>query len=82
MNETVDRLCLHAVHLEKIEGDVSTISNAVNGVAAKIDVVSSSVPSLNECVDDIRLVFDEKANETKAVKTFRDAFPGNDLEII
>ena len=29
MNEKVDRLCSQAVRLEKIEGDVSSITNAV-----------------------------------------------------
>ena len=48
MNEKVDRLCTHATHLAKIEEGVSTISNAVKGVAEKTDALSSYVSILNE----------------------------------
>ena len=77
MNEKVDRLCSHAVRLENIEGDVSNISNGVKGVAEKTEVVSSSVPSPNECVDDIRLVFDEKV---KALRRVERLFRGRNLK--
>ena len=79
MNEKVDLLCSHAVHLENIDGDVSSISNGANGVAEKINVVSSSVSSVNERVDDIRLVLDLKV---KGTQTFGAAFGEMDLEII
>ena len=53
--------------------------NSVKGVADKTDVVSSSVSSVNERVDDIRLVLDLKV---KGTQTFGAAFGEMDLEII
>ena len=40
-NEKVDRLCTHATRLEKIAGDVATISNAVQGVENKTEAIPS-----------------------------------------
>ena len=77
MNEKVDRLYTHAVRLENIEVDVSSIANTFQGVAEKRDVVSSHVSSLNERADDIRPVFDDKI---KPVKMFGAAFSGTNLK--
>ena len=65
MSEKVDALCSHTGRLVNIEGDVAATAKSVQGVANRTDAVSSFVTSLNERLDDIRLVVEHKANEIR-----------------
>ena len=68
LKQKVDRLCLHAARFEKIEGDVTAITNSVQDIDNKTHAISSFVSSLSERVDGIGLVFEHKANETRKVE--------------
>ena len=77
MNGKVDVLCSHTGRLENVERDVATTANAVKTVESNAGVVSTHVSTLNERVDDIRLVFDDKI---RAIKAFGASFSGRDLD--
>ena len=65
MNEKLDVLCSHAGRLGHIERDVAAITKSVQGVANGTDTVSSFISGLNGHLDDIQLVFNDKANEIR-----------------
>ena len=65
MNEKVDILCSYMGRLGNIERDVAAIAKSVHGVANGTDAVSSFVAGLNQHFDDIQLVVEHKANETR-----------------
>ena len=77
MNGKMDVICSHTGRLENVERDVATTANAVKTVESNAGVVSTHVSTLNERVDDIRLVFDDKI---RAIKAFGASFSGRDLD--
>ena len=68
MNEKMDVLCSHAVCLENIERDFTTIANTLDAVGKKTGVVSSFISSLHERINGIRPLFGHKADEIRKVK--------------
>ena len=71
INEKMDVLCSQTAALENINRDVATITNSVRGVENNTDTISSFILSLNEGIDDIRLVFQHKANEIRKMEEER-----------
>ena len=71
MSETFDALCEQRDGFGNIEGDVASIAGTVQAVEKKTDTVTSFVSSLNNHLDDIRLVVEQKANEVRKVQEER-----------
>ena len=67
MNEKVDSLCSHTDRLANIERDIAAIAKSVQ-VVEKKDTVSSFLSTLDEHLDDVRLVVEHKADEVRKAK--------------
>ena len=65
VSEKMDDFCSHTGRLRHIEGDVASIARSGQGIANGTDTVSSIVTSLNERLDDTRLVVGHSINEVR-----------------
>ena len=63
VNEKIDDFCSHTGRLGDGKGDVASIADTVQTREKKADAVSSFVTGLNECLDDITIVFNDTFNE-------------------
>ena len=71
MNEKIGALCSHRSRLGHIEVDVAPISRSVQSVANGTVAVSCLVSSLNEHLDDIKLLVEHNANEIRKVEEWQ-----------
>ena len=71
MKEKMDVLCSRTARHRDMERDFATISDCVDVVENKTEVVSWFVSSLNERVEDIGVVIGHKADEIRKVEEER-----------